>query len=430
MSVTAQRYSAVAIVLHWAIAAAILYMLPLGLWMHQQAEHGITHEGVFRAFQLHKSIGLTILLLSLVRLGWRLTHRPPPFPPHMPKWERFAAEAVHRLFYVLMIGLPLSGWLFVSAGWSLHEDRSMAVPTHFFGLFEVPALFDLPQASPGVRATIASIAFNTHALMSWGAVILFVVHVGAALKHHFFDRDEVLAHMLPGVRAPFETEKPPKDDVRLAIIGGGLAIIAIALIAAIHAATTFGPSAQSTANTPSHAPASTSAPGTAPAWRVDPEASAIRFDYVYSDASSETPVSGRFGEWNADIRFAPGDLEASSVSVTIALASADTGIPIHDNALRGAGWFNVAAYPHARFESRDIRQTESGYEARGSLTLRGVSEDVRLPFTLNLSQDNATMSGELTIDRRDFGLGEGAEGDDMISREVTIRVALQAMRVP
>jgi cytochrome b561 len=450
MSTTAQRYSAVAIVLHWAIAAAILYMLPLGLWMHEQAEDGVTHEGVFRAFQLHKSIGLAVLALSLIRLGWRLAHRPPPLPQHMPAWERFAAKATHWAFYALMIGLPLSGWLFVSAGWSLHEDRSLAVPTHFFGLLEVPALFGLTQAAPELRAAVADVAFNTHALMAWAAAILFVLHVAAALKHHFFDRDEVLAHMVPGVRAPFETEPRPKDPTRLAILGGGIALVAIALISAVYAATTFGGGATMAApaastfdvvqsapapNAPSTPVASTAAPtpavpGAPSAWRVDPSASSIRFDYTYSDESGETPVSGRFSAWSADIRFDPQNLDASSANVTIQLASAATGVPVHDNALRGAGWFNTAAFPQATFRTTEIRSRSNGYEARGDLTLRGETKEVRLPFTLEINGDRAVMRGSVTIDRRDFEIGEDAEGDDMISRDVTINIQVQATRAP
>ena len=140
--------------------------------------------GVYNAFQLHKSVGLTVLALSLARLGWRLGHPPPPLPPHMPAWERRIAKATHWAFYALMIGLPLSGWVFVSAGWSLHDNASLAVPTHFFGLFQVPALFGLPQASPELRAGVAAVAMNACA-DGVGRGVLAALHVGAALKHPF-----------------------------------------------------------------------------------------------------------------------------------------------------------------------------------------------------------------------------------------------------
>src|SRR5690606_23842364 len=158
MAATAQRYTAVAIVLHWAIAAAILFLFPLGLWMHGRAEDGDISAEVFRAYQLHKSIGLTVLALSLVRLGWRLVNPPPPLPEHMPGWERFAAKATHWAFYALMIGIPLSGWLYVSTGWSIHDDAPLPVATHWFGLFQVPALFGLNASGEGLLAAHAAVA--------------------------------------------------------------------------------------------------------------------------------------------------------------------------------------------------------------------------------------------------------------------------------
>jgi cytochrome b561 len=227
MAARAQRYTAVAIVLHWAIAVAILFMIPMGLWMHESAEHGDVSARLFSAYQLHKSIGLTVLALSLVRLGWRLMNPPPPMPAHMPGWERFIAVATHWAFYALMIGLPLSGWLYVSTGWSIHDEAPLPVATHWFGLFQVPALFGLNQADLGVREDAAEAALTAHAYLAYAALGLAALHVAAALKHQFFDRDEVLAHMVPGLRAPNETEAAPKNPARLAVIGAGLSLVLV-----------------------------------------------------------------------------------------------------------------------------------------------------------------------------------------------------------
>ena len=109
MPAQSERYTAVAIVLHWAIAAAVIFMLPLGFTMHELAEDGHASQALFEAYQLHKSIGLTVLALTLVRLAWRLTHRPPPLPQGMPAWEAVAARATHWGFYVLTLALPLTG---------------------------------------------------------------------------------------------------------------------------------------------------------------------------------------------------------------------------------------------------------------------------------------------------------------------------------
>ncbi len=440
MSERAQRYTAVAVVLHWAIAAAILFMLPLGFWMHSRAEDGNTSQGVFQAYQLHKSVGLTILALSLVRLGWRLLNPPPALPPHMPGWERFAAKATHWLFYALMLGLPLSGWLFVSAGWSIHDDAPLAVPTRWFGLFAVPHLFGLDRASADVREDAADIAFNTHAILAFAMLGLAVLHVAAALKHHLFDRDAVLAHMVPGLRGPGESAPAPKRPLRLAVLGGGLALVAVAVIAlgfsAVQIASRAAPAAPYTIEIAEPeaplAPETTLAPDPAPAgvtaWRVDQRSSAITFAYVYEDESGSTDFNGRFARWRADIRFDPDDLDGSSVVVTLDTGSAITGIAAHDGALPGPEWFDASAHPVATFRSTRFRARDGGYEVDGDLTIKGETRSIDMPFRLTIEGDRAAATGTIEIDRRDFGIGEGS-GDDLISRDIEISWRVDADRV-
>lgn len=448
MSAEAPRYTAVAIVLHWAIAFAIALMIPLGWWMHENAEAGRITEGVFRAFQLHKSIGLTILALSLIRLGWRLLHPPPPMPAHMPGWERLAARASHWMFYALMVGLPLTGWLYVSAGWSIHDDEPVAVATRYFGLFNVPPLFGLSAAGAGLREEVAEAAFTAHALMAWSAVGLLALHVVAALKHHVFDRDEVLAHMVPGLRAPFETRPRPREPLRLAALGFGFAAIAIAMSAALYAVANLNRVETAQAPPPSRveivepgaspAPEAVAAPGAAapeappaqPAtWRVDPRASSIRFAFDYDDqAGAPTRFEGRFRRWRADIRFDPANLAQSYAAVTIETASASDGVELHDDALPTEPWFDSANYPHASFRTTEIRRDGDGYRARGRLTIKGRAREVDLPFTLIVSGDVATMAARTSIDRRDFDIGERSDADDFISRDIELDIRVEAVR--
>lgn len=446
-----ERYTAVAIVLHWAIAAAILFQLPLGFIMHERAEAGDVSQAVFAAYQLHKSIGLTVLALTLARLAWRLTHKPPPLAAGMPAWEHFAARATHWSFYVLTLALPLTGWLYVSAGWSVHEDASLAVPTRWFGLFDVPHLFGLPQAPEHVRAQTAQAALGAHAALAYAAIALAALHVAAALKHHFFDRDATLAHMVPGLRAP-GAAAAPRSIVRSAVLGLGLAAVAAALVAAlisvadlaappqsqfelIEQETTLAaadPAAPDLTAPPEAAPlAPTAAPARPSAWTVDQRASTLGFSYVYADESGESRFSGRFTRWRADIRFDPDDLDASTIVVRIETASAQTGVALHDNALPTAAWFNSGAHPSAEFRTTRIAARGGGaYTARGPLTLRGQTRQVDLPFTLSISGDRATVSGSTRIDRRDFGVGNEDAGDDLISREIEISVRVEATRAP
>jgi cytochrome b561 len=424
----------------------VLFMLPLGFIMHERAEHGDASQALFEAYQLHKSIGLTVLVLTLVRLAWRLTHRPPPLAQGMPAWERIAARATHWGFYVLTLALPLTGWLYVSAGWSIHTDESLAVPTRWFGLFEVPHLFNLPHASNDVREDAAEAALTAHAYLGFTAIGLAGLHVVAALKHHFFDRDETLAHMVPGLRAPNATEPPPRNVARSAFLGAALAAIALALIASVYAVSDLAAPMQEDSHfefseeeaalptapaavTPPETPAAPAAPNAPSAWTVDRGGSAISFGYTYEDESGSTRFNGRFSRWTADIRFDPNNLEASSVVVRIQTASASTGVAVHDSALPTAAWFNSSAFPTAEFRSTRIRARGEGrFEARGNLTIRGETRSVDLPFTLTINGDRASVSGSTSIDRRDFNIGDNDEGDDLISRNIDISVRVEAQR--
>lgn len=194
------RYSVVSIVLHWMIALAIAGMILLGWWMTDAIKDPAQASGAFKAYQLHKSIGLTILVLTLFRLVWRFTHSFPPLPAHMPAWEKASARASHLLLYAIMLVMPLTGWLYVSAGWNSAMNMPFAVPTIWFGLFEWPHIPWVADAADAIRGSIAGSAMTAHEKLAWGAVALVGLHAAAALKHHFFDRDSVLASMLPIVR--------------------------------------------------------------------------------------------------------------------------------------------------------------------------------------------------------------------------------------
>ena len=181
-----RRYTLVAIVLHWLIAAAVLTNLYLG-WRMSRAE-GMEK---FTLFQLHKSVGITVLTLTVLRIVWRLLHRPPPYPATMTRWERLAAGAVHALFYLLMVAMPLTGWIVVSAS-------AFNIPTLLYGTIPLPhigVVHDLPMAQ---RHAIETGVGASHFLLAYLFAGLIMLHVAAALKHQFVERDDVLRRMLPG----------------------------------------------------------------------------------------------------------------------------------------------------------------------------------------------------------------------------------------
>lgn len=171
------RYSRVAIALHWTIALLILVNLALGL-LHEDFHKPVRASMMF----YHKAIGLAVLALMLVRLGWRLTHRPPPYDAAMTPWELVLARATHWLFYILLLVLPASGWLLVSTG-----GRA----TSLFGLFDVPAL-------PVSHGDSAHDLYETlHVVFGWTMLVLVALHVAGALKHQLQGHRQIFARMAP-----------------------------------------------------------------------------------------------------------------------------------------------------------------------------------------------------------------------------------------
>jgi cytochrome b561 len=188
--VTDERYNDVAITLHWLIAVLVLINVALGFG-HELVDRSTMMQMMF----WHKSIGISVLLLTLVRLTWRCTHPVPPLPAHMPGWQKLAARASHWGFYILLLALPLFGWLMTSA-----NPRNSPIP--FFGLFNwpfIPWVHGLPKDE---ARQLAGTFGDGHELLAWIAVILVTVHVAAALLHIFRDKDKVGHHMLPFLRSP------------------------------------------------------------------------------------------------------------------------------------------------------------------------------------------------------------------------------------
>lgn len=164
---------------HWTIALLILAQGAIGLTMVQM---GLTPEKV-RIFALHKSIGLTILALVLLRIAWRLSERRPADPTGTPRWQRRAARIAHLALYVLIVAIPLSGWWFNSAS---------NAPLTWFGMFQVPSL------TGGYDPVLKPRALLVHQTLFWILVGVLIAHIGAALWHHFRQRDEVLWRMVLG----------------------------------------------------------------------------------------------------------------------------------------------------------------------------------------------------------------------------------------
>lgn len=174
-----RRWGALAQLFHWLVAALILVQAGIGLVMVRLPRR----PDIIPVYSLHKSIGLTILALALLRLAWRLFDRRPPAPPQMPRWQERVSRLTHVLIYVLLFAVPLSGWLFDSA--------AALRPLYWFNLVRMPSLTGGPDHALRV------LGGELHETLFWVLTAVVLVHVGAALKHHLIDRDNVLRRMLP-----------------------------------------------------------------------------------------------------------------------------------------------------------------------------------------------------------------------------------------
>jgi cytochrome b561 len=178
------RYTAMAVMLHWLLAAAI----PIGFLIGLQMADAPPSPLRVRWINYHKWIGLTILGLSALRLLWRVSHRPPGLPGSMRPWQRAASDWVHRALYLFFFVVPLAGWAYSSA---------LGFHVVYLGLIPLPDLVHKDKA-------LAEVLIQVHATLAWTLAGLVGLHVAAALKHHFIDKDGLLFRMslAGGLRKP------------------------------------------------------------------------------------------------------------------------------------------------------------------------------------------------------------------------------------
>ncbi len=398
--------------IHWLMAFLILLMVFLG-WRFDDKDTFLLNRA-----NLHKSIGILILLLTFLRIGLRLGYKAPPEPP-MPNWQLWAAKVLHVGFYVVMIAMPLSGWLMVSTS-------AREIP--FFGIpwphLPVPQTHDAHETFEAVHGLIAKLLF-------YGMIPL---HVLAALKHQLVDKDTVVEHMVPGLKP-----RPVLNYRWLLPIG--VVGLAVALGFGIYrgkplnegretppppaeAVASAAPVETVTPEAASESASSSSETTKITVWTVDKSATTIAFATTFSGEA----INGGFGAYTASIAFDPEQLDKSRVKVAIDLASVNSGDGDRDGTLKSDAFFNVAVTPKAVYEASSFTKTDAThFVARGKLTMHGTTRPLNLPFTLNIKSGVATMSGTVDLDRTAFGVGTGDWAKtDSVPAKVTVIINLKA----
>jgi cytochrome b561/polyisoprenoid-binding protein YceI len=371
---TALRWGTLSKLFHWAIVALIITQFVLA----SIAEDLPLGMAKLATLARHKSVGITILALAVLRLLWRLYNRnSPPLPASLKPHEKGLAHLTHYGLYLLLFAMPLSGWLMSSA---------KNYPVSWFGFFTLP---NLVQPDEGVFEFMKS----THEVLAGTLVVITSLHVLAALYHHFMKKDDVLKRMLPFTL----------------LAGSALMLGAAPLLT--RAAETAKPAAIIAA-----------APSL---WAADPSGSTLEFQFVQAGAKT----TGRFAKFTADIDFSPANPATGKFDVAIDMGSADTRDKERDDTLRMPDLFNIAKFPRATYVASQFVAKGPAFEGKGKLTLRGVSLDVPVSFTFlpgaDATRPTATLKGTATVKRLLFGVGQGEwKSTEWISDDVQVQFSL------
>jgi len=378
------NYTHIAVLIHWVTAIVIIGLLAVGKYMT-----GLEPSDPLRftLTQSHKTFGILILCLSVLRILWRLTHRAPGHPAGAPHWERLAAGVSHLLFYLLLIALPLSGWALVSVS-------SLNIDTLLFNRIEWP---HLPLVEwLGINDTVQRDALehkfhSVHHIAGNVLLVLLLVHISAALKHHFVDKDNVLRRM-----APRFGERSFQALVAVVVLGIGAAAAGLNQLG----------------NSPS---AGLVAGGSSVSLQADVSGSLTTISFASSTVTA--------------------NINTNSPTSSTLSAIVDTTVVSSDNlqvqgSLPDAEWLYAENYPQASFEATVFSAgTEPNtLNVDGNLTIKDTTQAVSFILKVHPETENnpATASAEFPIDRFDFELGlQTQPNDDYVNSIVLIRVSFE-----
>lgn len=373
-------YTATGKGLHWLIAALILVQFPLAWTMGEFS--GLEK---FKAYNIHKSIGLVILSVMALRLIWRLINPPPSLPRSLPAWERILAHAGHIALYAAIFAMTLSGWAMISTS---------TKPSVFFNAAPFPLIPWLASLAPEEKKLYVKVFLEFHEITANVLLFLVAVHVAAALRHALILKDGVMSRMLPRFLRGANSAK--SAGVALAIISS--------------CAISLGASGEARAIE----------------WSVNPEKSQVGFEA----AGSGYTAQGVFKTYKAEIEFDPDAPEQASIHVSLDVGSATTGTADVDQTIQSPDFFDPGRYPTAEFVASGAKPDGEGkYILNGRLTLKGVTKPITLPFAIEIESGVAAVKGETAINRLDFGVGPETVAGMSVEKDVKLTIDLTAVRL-
>lgn len=363
---TPDSYGSVAKAFHWAVAALVLGLLGVGLWMTDLPKDPFR----LRVYGLHKSFGMLVLMLVLARLAWRFTNPVPRLPEGLPRLAVWGARAGHFALYACMFAMPLSGWLMSSAA---------GYPVAFFSAFTWP---DLIAANPEWRPVFRA----AHEWIAYALMGLIAAHVGAALWHHFARRDNVLKRMLPALLLALLFLSPPADAAQAPV---ALALVPEKSSLKFEALMNAAP--------------------------VPGEFTRFAADIFFSPDAPE----------KAKIRV---EVDITSLRVPNADVAAELPKPAWLDA--GAHPRAVFTLTKLAQLGNPGGGLPASYTGEGVLTLRGVTLSVPIDFQLTRwDEKGAEAEGKVTLLRTPFGIGQGEWRDtSAVSDPVTVTFRVRAKR--
>lgn len=404
---TSKAYGSVTKTFHWLTFLLILTIIALGLVATQGSDaindgaEGINGDYIARIalyFSLHKTLGLALFLVALARLIWAASQPRPGLLNTNHRLEVFAAEIVHLSLYISLVITPLSGWI--------HHAATQGFAPIFWPFGQ--DLIFVPKSD-----LVANISGGVHYIAQWVMIGTILLHVGAAFKHHLFDRDATLVRMLPGRRK--DLPEPP-TPIRSPIPVVAALLLWVGIIGAGYSIAQSPASGGAEGGAEALSTKLTERPSS---WQV--QEGTIALNLVQYGRQLE----GSFSDWSAVINFTepakPGP--AGDVDVLININSLTLG-SVTRNAL-GTDYFDAQTYPTARFTAKLFKK-DTDYEAQGTLTLRDKSVDLSFPFVLELQGENTKMSAQLTLQRLDFDVGLKDPTDKTLSLDVNVVIDLVA----